>query len=79
MTAQRLPFDDTFAGAVATLFHARPNVWINGLDIAKVGGVYAWRSRLSDLRKPPYRMVIVNRVRRLPGRSTRVSEYKYEP
>lgn len=60
---------------VAALLKACPNTWLDGREIAKVGGYAAWRSRIADLRKPPYSMVIENRTKRSKGFT--VSEYKY--
>ena len=59
------PDTATFTGRVAAYFQARPNQWIDGRELAKVGGAYAWRSRVSDCRKPPYSLTIENRVRRV--------------
>ncbi len=63
-------------------FRARPNVWLDGLELAKVAGSYAWRSRCSNLRQRG--MTIENRQRRpeyARGRATGqvVSEYRYVP
>lgn len=74
---------------LAAYFRARPNEWIDGLELASVAGSYAWRSRCSDLRKPKHGgMVIENRqvrVRRCividgddcPAGSYIRSEYRY--
>lgn len=72
---------ETFTGRVADYFKARPNQWIDGRELAKVGGAYAWRSRVSDCRKPPYSLTIENRVRRVDigGESYSVSEYRWVP
>lgn len=81
-----LPLFDVTAKApslcdkLAAYFTARPGQWIDGLELAKVAGSYAWRSRCSDLRKPPYGMVIENRVRHCKandGFKWKVSEYRY--
>ena len=73
----------TMAGQLAALFRARPNVWLDGVrDLAPVGGIYAWRSRLTDLRRPPFTMQIRNRQRRvraMDGRRITISEYRFEP
>jgi len=64
--------------ALAAMFQRRPNEWINGLELARVGGAYAWRTRVSDLRRPPYSMRIDNRVRVVrqeDGSPMKVSEY----
>lgn len=36
---------------VLALFTAYPNEWISWRDVAKVGGVCAWRTRISDARR----------------------------
>jgi hypothetical protein len=67
---------------LAQFFRRRPNVWIDGRQLANVAGAYAWRTRLSDLRRPPYSMAVENVVRRAelePGRKFAVSEYRYVP
>ena len=65
----------TFTEDVADYFRAHPGEWIDGLALASVGGAYAWRSRLSDVRR--LGMAIENRQRRV-GRRT-VSEYRWLP
>jgi len=47
---------------VRDLFLARPNQWIDGRELASVGGAYAWRTRVSDCRRK-YGMQIRNRER----------------
>lgn len=42
---------------------ARPNQWIDGIWLENIAGRYAWRTRLSDLRKKRG-MTIQNRQRR---------------
>jgi hypothetical protein len=51
------PDTATFTGRVAAYFTARPNVWIDGRDLSRVGGAYAWRSRVSDCE---YRYVVAS-------------------
>jgi hypothetical protein len=66
---------------VAALFIARPGEWIDGVELAATAGRYAWRTRLSELRRAPYHMDIRNRQRRLrraDGSSFIVSEYRFE-
>jgi hypothetical protein len=60
---------------LAAYFKAQPNVWISGVDLARVGGLLAWRTRASDLRKRG--MVIENRVEHHDG--TVRSFYRYVP
>jgi hypothetical protein len=46
--------------------------------LATVAGFYAFRTRCSDLRKPPYNLTIENRVRTVKDgdKTFRVSEYR---
>ena len=55
----------TFAARLAAHFRNKPNQWLNGLELAGIAGAYAWRSRCSDLRKPPFNMAIENRQRKV--------------
>lgn len=47
---------------LAAYFKSRPNVWVDGRDLATVAGAYAWRSRCSELRTQRG-MTIENRCR----------------
>jgi hypothetical protein len=65
---------------LAQFFRAHPNTWIDGRELALVAGAYAWRSRVSDLRKPPFNLLIENRQRKLTakaGAPFTVSEYRW--
>ena len=62
--------------AVAQVFRARPGEWISAIDLTKAGGLLSWRTRISDLRKPPYSMQIENRTERHPAYGT-VSFYRF--
>ena len=64
--------------AVVAYFKARPGVWIDGEEFRSVGGRYEYRSRIAEARTLRG-MHIENRVRRVPGRDYRVSEYRYLP
>jgi hypothetical protein len=67
---------------LAAYLRARPGVWIDGRELAGVGGFYAFRSRLSDLRQAPHFMTIENRQRRCTDRDGCkfvVSEYRFLP
>ena len=60
-------------------FKARPNVWVDGHDLAQVAGFFAWRSRCSDLRRLRG-MVIENEVtvvKKPNGTRYTVSRYRY--
>jgi hypothetical protein len=72
-TGERHEARESFATTVATFFKARPGQWIDGRDIQEIAGCYGWRTRISDCRRPPYSLNIVNRQRRV-GRYI-VSEY----
>lgn len=66
---------------LAAYFANRPNVWIDGRAL-EFAGRYAWRTRVSELRKPPFSMTIENRQRRITredGMRVTVSEYRYRP
>ena len=66
----------TMVDRVAALFQSYPpGTWLDGRELAAVGGYAAWRSRISDLRRPPYGMTIENRTRRVKGFT--VSEYRW--
>ena len=65
----------TLCDRLAAFFKARPGAWIDGRELADVAGAYAWRSRVSDLRREPYYMAIENRQRKV-GEYT-VSEYRF--
>jgi hypothetical protein len=75
---------------LAEFFKARPGQWIDGKALERVAGGYAWRTRVSNLRRQPFGMVIENRIRRIESqvegltgpaarRVFRVSEYRYVP
>lgn len=61
---------------VRELFVSRPNEWIDGRELAKVGGYAAWRTRLSECRRE-FGMVIENTVIRHEDYT--VSKYRYVP
>jgi hypothetical protein len=68
--------------ALASFFKARPGDWIDGRELMSVSGQYAWRTRVSELRRRGFR--IVNRQRRYAdprtgARVLTISEYRYEP
>jgi hypothetical protein len=70
----------SFAEHLAAYFQARPNLWIDGMELATVAGRYAWRARISDVRRPPFSLHIENRQRRVQNASGEpfiVSEYRY--
>lgn len=59
-------------------FRSKPNVWIDGMQLSKVAGSYAWRSRVSDMRLRG--MTIENRQRRMTnaqGKRWTLSEYRF--
>ena len=58
-------------------FALRPGVWVNGYDLMRIGGSFAFRTRISELRRAPWSMAIENRVERHPGRTE--TFYRYVP
>lgn len=77
------PLSDLMTGQsmcarVARYLIARRGQWVDGRELSKVGGAYAWRTRLSDLRHAPWHFVIENRVRVVEhdGETFRISEYR---
>ena len=72
----------TLCDRLAAYLKARPETWIDGMELAQVAGSYAWRSRCADLRKRPYEMDIRNRQQRITradGSKYVISEYAYFP
>lgn len=41
----------TLTDRLERFFREHPNTWIDGKDLAGTAGTYAWRSRVSDVRK----------------------------
>lgn len=73
--------DPSRADRLAMFFQTHPNTWIDGMTLSGIAGQYAWRSRVSDLRRPPYNLTVVNRQRRVRRDDARessfvVSEYR---
>ena len=71
----------TYTERVRDTFLARPGEWIDGLELERIGGAYAWRSRVSDCRRR-FRLRIENQVRTVRdgnGRAWKRSEYRYMP
>jgi len=73
---------ETQTARMAAYFHARPNRWISGLDLVRLG-YGGWRTEISRLRHPPWNMHI-GPPRYVPmilanGKRVRITEYRYEP
>jgi hypothetical protein len=71
---------ESFNDKLEAYFRARQGEWINGMELAKVAGCFAWRTRVSDVRLRG--LAIANRQRRLrnaQGKVYVVSEYAYQP
>jgi hypothetical protein len=69
----------TRAERLAHLFGRSPGRWFDGRELAAVGGIYAWRTRISELRRSPHCLDIQNRqrtVRQPDGTAFVVSEYR---
>lgn len=78
----------TLNDRLAAYFKARPNQWLGARELGRVAGFAGWRTRTSNLRKPPYSMVIENRVKTIrnsreivagQSRHFKVSEYRWVP
>lgn len=70
----------SLTSSLAAHFSAHEGQWIDGRHLAEIAGSYAWRTRVSDLRRAPYLMRIENRQRRVArddGEHYTVSEYRY--
>lgn len=72
----------TRRSALVEYFRIWPRRWIDGRLLSAVAGTYAWRTRVSELRRPPHSLTIENRqrrVRRPGGETITISEYRYLP
>ena len=84
MTQGTLPLSTTpmsINDKLAAYFAARPGQWVDGRELARLAGHYAWRSRVSDVRRK-HGLTIENqqrRVRRADGQTWVISEYRYQP
>ena len=65
---------ENMTAAVAAYFKARPGQWISALELAQVGGLLAWRTRVSECRTQ-LGMQIQNKTHRV-GRKLH-SEYRW--
>ena len=80
MTQAPLPLSApkvTLTDRLAAYFRVRAGEWINARELLTVAGFAGWRTRVSELRQPPYNMTIDNRTQRLDG--YRLSFYRYTP
>ncbi len=66
----------TMTERVRVLFLSRPGEWVDGRELAQVGGYAAWRSRVVDCRQQ-FGMAIENKTERRPHLT--VSAYRYTP
>ena len=67
---------DAFRDRVARFFRAHPDCWIDASRLLQLGGMYGWRSRVSECRTQ-LGMKIENRQRREKRRT--ISEYCFRP
>jgi hypothetical protein len=69
------------AERLASLFKRCPRQWFDGRELAIVAGAYAWRTRVSELRRAPFLMNVENRQRvtDVAGARITISEYRYVP
>lgn len=73
--------ENTRVGRLAAFFRERPGHWVDGRALAPIAGSYAWRTRISDLRRAPFLMTIENRQRTIETESGPlvISEYRLVP
>lgn len=72
----------TLTERVAAVLQSHAGRWVDGQDLAKVGGYAGWSARCRDLRKPPYNWTIENRqrtIRSSTGRRYKITEYRLVP
>jgi hypothetical protein len=69
----------SLAAKLAAFFRRHPNTWHDRKLLGQIAGGYAWRTRVSDLRRPPFNMVIENRQRQVEvsGEAVTISEYRF--
>lgn len=70
----------TSVGRLAQFFRDNPDRWIDGRRLSAIAGSYAWRTRVSDLRREPFVMTVINRQVRQKsptGKPFVVSEYMF--
>jgi hypothetical protein len=63
----------TYRDRVADLLLSRKGQWIDGMEIAQRGGIYGWRTRISECRTQ-LGLTVENQQRRVVRRV--VSEYR---
>lgn len=68
---------NSLADRLAAFFRERPNQWVDGRELARVAGSYAWRTRISDIRRRPHLLTIKNRQRRIKTADGTVIVSKY--
>lgn len=76
-----MKYRHSFTRDLATYFQRQPGVWINAIDLERIGGRQAWRTRVSNCRVK-FKMDITNRerkVQRPDGSRFTVSEYRFVP
>jgi len=57
--------------AVEALFRSSPNTWLTMQDLAKVGGIGGWRSRVSDCRRKRHMQIEHN------GKNGQASRHRF--
>ena len=75
-----------FRTKIRAYFLAHPDEWVTANELARIGGAWAWRTRVSEVRRLDG-LTIINRVRTVidmpkgvdPIRAYRISEYCYVP
>lgn len=81
MTQSQLDFTaprETLNDKLARFFRRNRGAWLDVADLAAIAGIGGWRSRVCELRFPPYSMDIRNSQERWPD-GRRRSVYRFQP
>lgn len=49
--SEQIPVRHRYTQDVIAYFSARPGIWIEAVELARIGGFCAWRTRVSEARK----------------------------
>ena len=66
----------TLTDRMASYFREREGCWCDVADLAAIGGLGGWRTRVSELRHAPWGYTIDNRLLRWPDGRNR-SQYRF--
>ena len=72
------PAHETLTDKMARYFRAHEGQWLDLADLAAVGGIGGFRTRISECRHAPYGMAIDNRLLKWEDGRNR-SQYRLRP